>query len=102
MHQPVVHNISSTSAPPQFRRRALASLSEKSTLWDDADALVFSSAHRRRLRVGVSSKGGTSDGASAMSAIDLSRDIGLGLDPLNARLSAAQREIVEEELFSEA
>jgi len=36
-----------------------------------------------------------------MSTIDLARDTELGMDPLNARLSAAQREIVEEELFSE-
>jgi hypothetical protein len=51
--------------------------------------------------VGVTSKGGVNNGSSAMSAIDLARDTELGMDPLNARLSAAQREIVEEELFSE-
>lgn len=84
----------------QYRRRALASLNEKATSLEDSGALVFSSPLRQRLRISVTSKAGD-DGSTATNAIDLTREANLGLEPLDARLAAAQQEIVEEELFSE-
>lgn len=84
------------SAPIRFRRQATASLREVAEGLEDAQALDFTLKQRRRLKISIISK---EHQQSYSNIIGLTQDTQDAL--LANRLSAAQREIVEQEIFAE-